>query len=259
MSLPPEASPAASAPPPRPRAGPRVLIGSVLFVVWMYGLMALQGILCLPLMLGPRRWTLAAVRVWTRLVLGGLRVLCGVTVEVRGREHVPSGPCLVAAKHQGMIDIMPPLLLLRDPAMILKKELMRLPFFGWYTARLQMIPIDREAHAKALRALLAAARDRASAGREVFIFPEGTRRPPGAAPDYKPGVAALYRELELPCTPVATNSGLSWPAHGLVRYPGAIVFEYLPAIPPGLKRAEFMRTLESAIETASARLAAERR
>ena len=92
------------------------------------------------------------------------------------------------------------------------------------------------------------------AGRSFTIFPEGTRGEIGAAPDYKPGIAALYRDLDSPCWPIATNSGVHWPAHGFRRYPGTIVFEFLPPIPAGLKRAEFMAELESRIETASTAL-----
>ena len=111
--------------------------------------------------------------------------------------------------------------------------------------------------AKALKDMVRDARDRLQDGRQVIIFPEGTRKAPGAAPDYKPGVAAIYRELELPCIPMATNSGVHWPAHGFPSGPGTIVFEFLPAIPAGLKRAEFMRELQDRIETASNALLAE--
>jgi len=131
---------------------------------------------------------------------------------------------------------------------------MAIPIFGWFAGKAGMIPIDREGAAKTMRCLLKAASEAASEGRQVVIFPEGTRRAPGEAADYQPGVAGLYRELNIPCVPVATNSGRFWPASGLLKWPGTAVFEILPPIPPGLKRAEFMRRLESEIEAASARL-----
>ena len=238
-------------------AGLRTVAGSLAFAAFSYGLLAVMMVACLPLLLGPRRWSLAAVRVWSRASLAALRVLCAVRVEVRGREHLPRGAALVAAKHLSMLDTVAPLLMLDDPAYVLKRELMRLPFWGWYAAKTDMLPIDREGGSATLRALVHGARTRMDDGRQVVIFPEGTRRPPRAEPDYKPGVAGLYRELGAPCTPLATNSGLFWPAHGWLRRPGVAVFEFLPPIPAGLKRASFMAVLEERIETASARLLAE--
>lgn len=245
---------AAPVPPP---AGARAVLGSLAYVAFSYGLLAVMALVCLPLLAGPRRWAFAAVRVWARASLLALRVLCAVRVEVRGREHLPAGAALVAAKHQSMLDTVAPLLVLDDPAYVLKRELMRLPFWGWYAAKTDMLPIDREGGSATLRALVHGARERMADGRQVLIFPEGTRRAPGAEPDYKPGVAGLYRELAAPCTPLATNSGLFWPAHGWLRRPGVAVFEFLPPIPAGLKRASFMAVLEERIEIASARLIAE--
>src|SRR5262249_40780239 len=163
---------------------------------------------------------------------------------------------LIAAKHQGMFDTIGPFSYLPDACFVLKKELLSIPFYGWHAKKARMIPLDREGSSKALKDLMRAARDRLSEPRQVVIFPEGTRTAPGAPPDYKPGVAALYRDLGLPCTPMATNSGVHWPAHGFLRRPGTIVFEFLPAIPPGLKRDEFMHELQDRIETASNRLLA---
>lgn len=241
----------------RPKASPWLVLRSLLFMLWMYGLMAVLGVACSPLLLAPRRYTLALVKIWTRLVLGGLSLLIGVKVEVRGREHLPTGAALIAAKHQGMFDFIPPFLALPDPCFVLKKELMALPFFGWYAKKVGVISIDRSGGAKTLRTMTAEAKAALAAGRQIIIFPEGTRQDPGAAPDYKPGVAGLYRELEVPCVPAATTSGLVWPAHGVARYPGVAVFEYLEPIPPGLKRGEFMRLLEERIETAGAKLLGE--
>jgi 1-acyl-sn-glycerol-3-phosphate acyltransferase len=122
-----------------------------------------------------------------------------------------------------------------------------------------MIVVDREGGAKTLRKLLADSRQRLeeSPDRQIFIFPEGTRGAPGVPGDYQPGVAFLYRELDLPCVPIALNSGVHWPAHGIIRKPGTIVFEFLEPIPPGLKRAVFMSELETRLETASNALLAE--
>jgi 1-acyl-sn-glycerol-3-phosphate acyltransferase len=199
------------------------------------------------------------VRTWSRYVLFGLRWIVGLRVEVRGLERRPTGQGLIAAKHLGMLDTVAPFDFLPDPAFVLKKELMALPFYGWFARRAGMIPVDREAHARALKQLVRDSKQRLAEGRQIIIFPEGTRKRPGEAGDYKPGVAALYRELEAPCIPMATNSGLFWPAKGMDWKAGTAVFELLEPIPAGLKRAEFMRRLEDRIETATARLIEEGR
>ena len=131
---------------------------------------------------------------------------------------------------------------------------MWIPFMGWYSDLSGMIVIDRGGHSTALRKMMTDARDRLDDGRQLVIFPEGHRQDPGAAPDYKPGIAALYRDLDIPCIPVATNSGVHWPAHGFLRKPGTVVYQYLEPIPAGLKRAAFMALLEERIETASGAL-----
>ena len=153
-----------------------------------------------------------------------------------------------------MLDVVAPFAVLDDPCFVLKKELMVLPFFGWFAWKTKMIPVDRSAGSTALKTMVKQARARLAEGRQILIFPEGTRAPVGAPADYKPGVAAIYRDLDVPCWPVATNSGVHWPAHGFRRYPGTVVFEFLPPIPAGLKRAEFMKRLEDSVETASAAL-----
>jgi 1-acyl-sn-glycerol-3-phosphate acyltransferase len=228
-----------------------ILIRSLIFTAYFYLLSFVVVILMIPAALFSRAWLIEWVRFWNRATIAGLKVICGVRVEVRGREHLPTGAALIAGKHQCMLDAFTPYSYLPDPCLVMKKELGWIPFFGWYTARAGSIVIDREAHAQALRKMLADARDRMTHARQLVIFPEGHRQDPGAAPDYKPGIAALYRDLDMPCLPVATNSGVHWPAHGFLRKPGVIVYEYLEPIPAGLKRAAFMELLEQRIETAS--------
>lgn len=227
---------------------------SALFHLWFWSLSVAMTIAFLPALALPRGVTVWGVEGWVSGILWGLRIFAGIRHEVRGREHLPAGPVLFAAKHFCMWDTLIPHVLLKDPATILKRELLSVPLYGWYARKLAMIPVDRGAHARALKAMVAAAKDRAGAGRTIVIYPEGTRRPVGAAPDYKPGVAALYGQLGLPCVPVALNSGLHWPRQGYLMRPGTIVLELLPAIPPGLKRDAFMAELEQRIETATHRL-----
>ncbi|MBA3812139.1 MAG: 1-acyl-sn-glycerol-3-phosphate acyltransferase [Caulobacteraceae bacterium] len=230
---------------------------SLAFVALFYLWSAIVAIAILPLLLAPRGWMLAATRLWADTVIALLAAICGVRVEVRGRRHLAAGPALIGAKHQCMFDTWGCLSLFADACFVMKKELVKIPFFGWYSWKSDMIVVDREGGAKALRKLLADARARAAQGRQVVIFPEGSRTAPGETGDYKPGIAALYRDLGLACTPMATNSGVHWPAHGFLRRPGTIVYEFLSPIPPGLSRREFMRVLEERLEGASTALLGE--
>jgi 1-acyl-sn-glycerol-3-phosphate acyltransferase len=236
-----------------------ILLRSILFALAFYLWTLLAAVVFLPVLLGPRRWAQWSLRFWGRVATALLRVICGVRVEVRGREHIPAGAALVASKHQCMFDIFGTLPILPDGAYVLRQELMRIPIFSWWAWKCQMIVIDRDGGSKTLRKLLADSRAQleVDGGRQIFIFPEGHRGAPGVAGDYQPGVAFLYRELELPCTPIALNSGVHWPAHGLLRKPGTIVFQFLPPIPAGLKRNDFMRVLEARLESASNALLAE--
>ena len=228
-----------------------IMARSLVFAALFYGFSTLTALAMLPLLLCPRRWMILAMRFWSDLTLALLSAICGVRIEIRGREHLPRGAGLIGAKHQSMFDTLGPLSVFEDCAYVLKRELLNIPFYGWYCRKGGMIAVDRGAQAKALRALLADAIRCAKAGRQIVIFPEGHRVAPGESGDYKPGVAALYRALDLPCTPMATNSGVHWPAHGLRRQPGLIVYEFLEPIPAGLSRPEFMRTLEDRLESAS--------
>ncbi len=226
----------------------------LIFILWMYGLMVLMGIVFSPLLLGPARWTHKIVIIWIKLTLWGLRLFCGVRLHITGHENIPQGGMLIASKHQAMLDVLWPLLVFSNPALVFKKELMLMPIFGWYALKLGNIVVDRAGQATALRKMMHQAETLASAGRQIIIFPEGTRTSPGVTVPYKPGVAALYRAMNVPCVPVALNSGLHWPAHGLGFKPGLVTVQILPPIAPGLERKPFMKTLESQIETASADL-----
>ena len=227
---------------------------SLVFTAWLYLSMAVFAVGLSPALLMSRREAMTVIRWWAKFVLFGLRWICDVRVEFRGLGNRPSGAALIAAKHQGMLDVIAPFAFLDDACFVMKKELMPLPFFGWFAWKTKMIAVDRAAHAKALKAMVRQTRARLAEGRQILIFPEGTRTTPGEPADYKPGVAAIYRDVDAPCWPVATNSGVHWPAHGFKRYPGTVVFEFLPPIPAGLKRVEFMKQLESRIEDASTAL-----
>jgi 1-acyl-sn-glycerol-3-phosphate acyltransferase len=230
---------------------------SLLFNLLFYVTTTLFLVLGSPLLFGPRRWAMAALAIHGRFELWLLRVIVGTTLEVRGADKLPAGACLVAAKHQSAWETFGLIPLFRDPALVMKRELFWIPFHGWFSHKFEMIPVDRDKGPSALRRMLREAKKRAADGREIIIFPEGTRRAPGAPPDYKTGVVLLYEGLGLPCVPVALNSGVFWPRRSLMRRPGAIVVEFLDPIPAGLARTEFLTRLIASIETASARLLAE--
>jgi len=223
---------------------------SLLFLVWFAALSTILSLIFWPVLLLPRSATIWLSRTWAHAILWGLKVFAGIGFEIRGTP--PRGPVLVASKHMSMWDTLALYLVLDRPGIVLKRELLFVPFFGWFVWKAAAIPINRSARASALRKMNQAAKQVLEEGRPVLIFPEGTRKKPGAPPDYKPGVAGLYGMLEVPCVPVALNSGVYWTS--FLKHPGTITLEFLEVIPPGLKRGEFMTLLQSRIETASAAL-----
>lgn len=236
-----------------------IALRSALFNIIFYVNLALFLVLGAEFFLLPRKWAIRALQAWAMTSLFLLRAIAGTGMEVRGREHIPKGAALVAGKHQSFWETFAILPLLDDPAMVVKKELTWIPFFGWFIFKFRMIAVERSAGTAALHSLVARAQEEIAAGRQIVIMPEGTRRAPDDPPAYKPGAAALYGKLGVACTPFALNSGLYWPRRKFLRHPGTIIIEFLPAIPPELPRREFQARLETAIETATARLVAEGR
>lgn len=199
----------------------------------------------------PRKWSVRALQAWARSSDRLMKPIAGISVEYRGLEKIPPGPLLVASKHQSAWDTVGLLPIFDYPTMVLKRELLWIPVHGWFSMKFGMIGVDRSAGPKALRKLVADAKAAVADHRQVIIFPEGTRRAPGAEPDYKPGAAALYAGLGVPCLPIALNSGLCWPRRTFLRNPGTITVEILDPIPPGLPRKAFSKLLEERIEDAT--------
>jgi 1-acyl-sn-glycerol-3-phosphate acyltransferase len=234
-----------------------LVIRSVVFNVLFYLNLLVQLIAALPTLVMPRRAILAVARFWARTNLWLLRAICGIKVEFRGLGRSPSGPLLVASKHQSLWETFALLLIVPDPAYIMKRELMWIPFFGWYAWKACMIPVDRSKGSQALADMNAGVRRELARDRQIVIFPEGTRRAPGAEPKYKYGVAHLYAGMDVPCLPVALNSGLFWPRRAFRRFPGTVLVEVLDPIQPGLDKDVFFEQLQREIEGATARLVAE--
>lgn len=227
-----------------------ILLRSILFVIWFYGTMAFWGLLYMPaVLLGHDKYIWHSMRGWGKATVWGLKWIVGATVTFEGVEHVPKGAALLASKHQTTLDTVLPVLFVAEPVFVVKQELIKMPVFGFYMKR--MIPVDRDAGAKALKDMLRASRAAIAKGRQIVIYPEGTRQELDAPPDYKPGIVAMYRDLNLPVTPIALNTGLVWKPSGIIRRPGHVTVKFLPAIPAGLSREEFMRELENTIESES--------
>jgi len=230
---------------------------SLLFNALFYLNLLVLMIIGLPTMLFGRKAVFALARLWGAISVWLLEKICGLRLEYRGVENILPGAILIAAKHQSFLETFALLKYAPDFAIILKRQLTYVPLFGLYLIVSKQIAIDRARGRQALQQIAGAAKSVFAAGRQVFIYPEGTRRLPGAPPKYKQGVTALYMETGVACLPVAVNTGLFWRRHGFLRRPGVAVIEYLPIIAPGLEPAAFSERLQSTIEAACARLNAE--
>ena len=228
---------------------------SALFNLGFFGGAAALAVALAPALVLPRGVFVRAGRVWARWTDFLLRRVVGAEIVVENAAGLPAGGCIVAARHESAWETVALLGLLPDPAYVLKRELLRIPLFGWYARKNRQIAVDRAGGARALRAMLAQAADAVAAGRQVVIFPQGTRVAPGEARPYRAGAAALYRALDAPVVPIALNSGSVWGRNAFLKRPGRIVLRVLAPIPPGLSRAAFTATLEARIETATAALA----
>jgi len=234
-----------------------VIARSILFNILFYLNLGILLIAAIPTLLMPPQAIIEMAKLWGRTSLWLLRVVCGTRYEFRGLDRIPSGPLIVAAKHQSTWETFALLSLFKHPIFIIKRELTWIPLFGWFTIKGKMIAVDRNSGSQALAAMTKRAREVIRGGRQLFIFPEGTRRAAGAEPRYKFGVAHLYDVIGVPCVPVALNSGLFWPRRSLIRLPGTIVVEFLEPIPPGLDKQVFFTRMQNEIEAATARLVAE--
>jgi 1-acyl-sn-glycerol-3-phosphate acyltransferase len=230
----------------------RDILFTIVFPVW-------TALCCVVLGLGtllPRKFVLVPAMLWVRSVAWIERNVLGLDYRVIGAENLPSGrSCIVAAKHQSTFETMKLHLLLRDPAIVLKQELLRIPIWGRFLKTTGMIPIDRGAGRQAITAMVAAAERAKAEDRPIVIFPQGTRVAPGAARAYKPGVGVLYQALGLPIVPLALNSGVFWPRHGAKRG-GVVTFSFLPPIEPGLEPSEAIKLLQQRLEAETDRLVA---
>src|SRR3569833_3074065 len=231
-----------------------IFLRSLVFNVLFYTVLVCLAIVALPTFALPPRAMLTVAQWWAKATLVLMRVVCNIKVEFRGVEKIPQGPLVIVAKHQSFWETFALLPFFDHPIFILKRQLMNIPVFGQFLGKTGMIAIDRGAGVKALLDMTRRAREAVRSGRQLVIFPEGTRRPPGAPPDYKTGFAQIYSTCGAPCLPIALNSGLFWPRRTFMRYPGTLVVEFLAPLPPGLPKDEFLSRVQGAIEGATSRL-----
>src|SRR6202166_1477216 len=231
-----------------------IFLRSLLYNVLFYMLLIFWMLVGIPTFVMPRRAILKISSLWARSSIWLLRVVCNTKVEYRGLEKIPAGPLIVASKHQSMWETFALLQFFEQPLFILKRELQRIPLFGWYLIKAKMIGIDRSAGGRSLLQMARRAGEAVRHGRQLIIFPEGTRTPVDAPPQYKTGIAQIYVDCGVPCLPVALNSGLFWPRRTFMRYPGTLVVEFLDPLPPGLSRREFIARVSTVIEDATGRL-----
>jgi 1-acyl-sn-glycerol-3-phosphate acyltransferase len=231
-----------------------LILRSLIFNLFLYSFTAASSVVAaLVAIFLPRRLP-AFARWWSRSWLAVYRAVCGVTYDVRGREFLPEGGCVIAMKHQSTWDTFAMFAIFPEPVFVFKSELKWIPFFGWTLLRLGCIPVKRGTGKAALDAMIELTAAACARAKQVVIFPEGTRGVVGGSAVYKTGVSHLYRALGAGCVPVALNSGLYWPRHRFLRPPGTIIVEILPAIPPGLHRKAMQARLIEDIEAASRRL-----
>lgn len=236
-----------------------LILRSLAFNIAFYLNTAIWLVIALPTFLMPYWGIVEIAKAWGKVNLWLLRVIAGIKVDFRGLEKIPKGSLLVASKHQSAWETFVVLTLFENPVYILKRELQWIPIFGWLTIKGRMVPVDRGGGAQSLRTMTERARYEIGQNRQLIIFPEGTRRPAGAEPRYKYGVAHLYAGAGVPCLPIALNSGLFWPRRTFLRYPGTVIVEVLDVIPPGLDKDVFFEKLQNDMEIATARLIEEGR
>src|SRR5262249_26932217 len=234
-----------------------IFLRSLVFNILFYLVFLAWAVVALPTFAMPRGAMLRVANWWAQSNIFLMRTICNINVEFRGVEKIPRGPLIVASKHQSMWETISLLHFFEAPFFALKRELQFIPIFGLFLIKTRMIAIDRGAGGRALIAMARRAREEVRRGRQFVIFPEGTRRPGGAPPKYKSGIALIYSDCGVPCLPVALNSGLFWPRRTFMRYPGTLVVEFLDPLPPGLPRDEFLARMSGAIEEATNRLVAD--
>ena len=225
-----------------------MLIRSIIFYFLLFVWTLFLGIICLPILLLPIKNVKKLANLWINGILGLLNFTCNITYEIKGGENISKEAVIVASKHQSAFETLLLFKLINNAVFIHKRELFFIPIFGLYLKKSNMISINRTEGTQALRKMLNEVKQRILSGCSIIIFPEGTRKKPGESPDYKTGIAGIYKESEAEVLPVAVNSGHYWPKHTFIKRPGKIIIKFLKPIPAKLDKSEFLKKIESVIE-----------
>ena len=225
-----------------------MVIRSILFYVFLVLWTIFMGTICLPYLLVSYRYLRKPVNIWVKGIFKLLQIICNITYEIRGKENIPSYAVLVASKHQSAFETFALFYHINNSIFIHKRQLFFIPIFGQYLKKINMISIDRSEGTIAMRKMLKQTKQKMQQGKSIIIFPEGTRKKPGENPDYKTGIAGIYKELKTEVLPVAVNSGHFWPKHIIIKKPGKIIIKFLKLIPSQLEKSEFLQKIESVIE-----------
>lgn len=225
------------------------MIKSITFYFLLYVWTIFLGLICIPYLLLPKEKLYKPAYLWIKGIFFLLDKICNLTHTIEGIENVSNiNSKIVASKHQSTFETLLLFTIFPKAIFIHKRELFFIPIFGFYLKKISMISIDRSGKFKTLKKMIDESKFKVSKGYTLIIFPEGTRKKPGSVPDYKSGVAGIYKELNSDVIPVALNSGLFWPKNSFVIKPGKIIIEFLPIIEKGLDKKIFIKKLEETIE-----------
>tara|TARA_B100000508_G_C11441060_1_gene268799 strand:+ start:428 stop:1108 length:681 start_codon:yes stop_codon:yes gene_type:complete len=202
----------------------------MLFRIVFWSFTVIYGSLSLLVLPFPYKWRFAFVTQWARLMLWWLWLSCGVRYEIRGQNNIPKEPCVILCKHSSVWETLAAPLIFRMPAIVAKKSLLRIPFFGWMLAMCEPIAIDRKQTSSAMKQVLQQGKKRLEQGRKILLFPEGTRVPPGEAREYKPGGVLLAKRNHQKILPVSHNAGLFWSDKSFLIRPGKVIVTIGPLI-----------------------------
>ncbi len=225
-----------------------MLIRSYLFYFLLALWTIIMGFFCLPFLILPNKFLRKPINLWIKGLLKLLEISCNITYELKGLENIPNRPVIIASKHQSAFETFIFFLYIKNSIFIHKKQLFLIPIFGQYLQKTKMISIDRSRGTRAMREVLTQSKQKVLDGNSIVIFPEGTRKNPGDAPEYKTGVAGIYEIAETEVVPVALNSGKYWPKTSFIKSPGNIIMKFLKPIPPNLEKKEFLNKIQSMIE-----------
>lgn len=226
------------------------LVRGTLFNLYLLILTLVMGVFAFPIRLLNRRdAALAYAKLWSRAVLWGLERLCSIRIVISGQENLPDGPALIASQHQSFFDGFVWMNAVSLPAYVIKKELTAIPLVGPMLILSGMIPVDRSGGSQALRGMMDAVARAQGAGRQIIIFPQGTRTKPGQKVPLQNGIIALARQATCPIIPVVTNSGLFWPHSPWRKYPGTLKVAIGSPLTASLKGRELIPAIDRAWET----------